>query len=127
MIRVELSEPIKGHKGAIAFIELREPRYRDYMDLGLPVTWVSMGDGGYEQETPQLVDAWIERLADIDPNFLELLPLVDAMALRDAVMDFFREARRTLATGRKTTSPESSQSAAPSSSGLGSTLGPSTI
>jgi hypothetical protein len=60
---VTLSAPIKWHRGVIKQIVLREPKYRDFMDLGLPTTWVSLADGGggFSQETPSVLGAWIER------------------------------------------------------------------
>lgn len=121
---ISLSQPIKGHNGEqIGSVTLREPKYRDYMDLGLPVTWVTINaeGGGFEQEAASLIGAWIERLADIDPNFLELLSLADSLELRDAVIGFFREARARKA-------PKSStNSGASSSSGSDSTREPSKI
>ena len=42
---IELSEPIKDHRGTITKIVLREPRYSDFTDLGMPPTWVSLADG----------------------------------------------------------------------------------
>ena len=32
---IELSEPIKDHRGTITKIVLREPRYSDFTDLGM--------------------------------------------------------------------------------------------
>jgi aspartate/methionine/tyrosine aminotransferase len=64
------------------------------MDLGFPVTYVSVKDGGgFQQETPSVIKEWVERLADIDPNLLMSLNIRDTLALRDAVIDFFSEAR----------------------------------
>jgi hypothetical protein len=55
---IELTEPI----GAIKTIMLREPRCSDLTDLGMPATWVSLpGGGGFSQETPSVLGAWIER------------------------------------------------------------------
>ena len=92
---IELFEPIRGAGGApVTRVTLRKPRYRDYMDLLPPVSWVSVGENAfYEQETPALLEPWIERLVDIDPNFLPQLELEDTLALRDAVIGFFRDAR----------------------------------
>ncbi len=53
MRRIQLSEPINGPRGKIEHIDLREPRFRDYMDLLSPTLWVSMeSGGGYELEVP---------------------------------------------------------------------------
>jgi hypothetical protein len=118
---IELSRPIKWHRGHIKEIVLREPKYRDFMDLGLPTTWVSVPGGGFEQENVQALAEWIERLCDCDPNALELLTLKDTLALRGAVRDFF------IASQEKTASPPSTDSSEGSSSNSESTLGPSTI
>ncbi|QGM97799.1 phage tail assembly protein [Methylocystis parvus] len=90
---VTLSEPIEiPGQATIRTIGLRVPRFADYMSIGMPFTWVEVGTGGYQQETPELLQAWIERLADIDPNFLALLGLRDTLELKGAIADFFREA-----------------------------------
>lgn len=122
--RIELSAPIDGPNGVkIASITLRDPRFSDFTDLGMPVTYVAVKDGGgFEQETPSVIRDWIERLYDGDPNFLAFLNLRDTLALRDAVIDFFREAREPPAP--KTAS---APSPAPSSSASASTPSPSTI
>ena len=75
----------------ITKIVLREPRYRDLMDLGVPSTWVAVpGGGGFEQESFTALEEWVNRLVvEMDVNFLELLSLKDALALRAAVRDFF--------------------------------------
>jgi hypothetical protein len=82
----------------ITKIVLREPRYRDLMDLGVPSTWVAVpGGGGFEQESFTALEEWVNRLVvEMDVNFLELLSLKDSLALRAAVRDFFslRRARR---------------------------------
>jgi hypothetical protein len=89
---IELSEPIRDHCGQIKTIVLREPRYSDFIDIGAPATWVSLGNGGFSQETPAVLGQWIERLADIDPNLLPQLSLRDTLELRAAVFEFFYEA-----------------------------------
>lgn len=96
---IQLSSPLAGPNGVkITEITLRDPNFGDFVDLGFPVTYVAVKDGGgFEQETPSIVRDWIERLYDGDPNFLAFLNLRDTLALRDAVVGFFREAREPLA------------------------------
>lgn len=107
--QVELESPIKGHGGVeIRTITLRDPRYRDYMDIGLPSIWVALESGGFEQEATNSTREWIERLCDCDPNFLGQVSLADTLALRDAVMSFFREARK--GPGQSTASSDTSSS-----------------
>ena len=102
---VKLTEPLDIGGERIAQIALREPKFGDYLDIGMPVTYIVVKDGGFEQETPGVIRDWIERLYDGDPNVLLKLNLRDTLALRDAVVDFFREAR---------TPPESPNPSAPS-------------
>lgn len=120
---IMLSSPIEiPGQPAIRTIKLRAPRFGDYMAIGMPFTWVEVGSGGYQQETPEMVQDWIERLADIDPNLLSMLGLRDTLALKGAIADFFREA---LAPAL---SPSSSGPAPASSSSVSeSTPGPSRI
>lgn len=118
MPTIKLSSPIKGmHGESVSSVMMREPRYRDYMDLGSPVVWMQLpGGGGYEQETEGVTRAWIERLCDIDPNLLEQLSLADTLELRNQVMRFFREARerRDAMTYTDSPAPLSSDSNGPS-------------
>jgi Phage tail assembly chaperone proteins, E, or 41 or 14 len=121
---INLSEPIKGHHGMIKSVVLREPKYSDFIDLGMPTCWVSLSEGGFSQETPSILGQWIERLADIDPNFLAQLCLRDTLALRGAVLSFFIEAALPLPTADDNQFLNSEQS---SPSSLSATSGPSTI
>jgi hypothetical protein len=122
---IELSEPVKSHRGMIKKIMLREPKYSDFIDLGMPTTWVSLADGGgFSQETPSVLGAWIERLADIDPNFLGSISLRDTLALRGAVLGFFIEAVTPVPTADADQSLASEEF---SPSNASSTSGPSTI
>lgn len=87
---IELFEPIRDHCGQITKIVLREPRYSDFIDLGMPATWVSLPNGGgFLQEEPAVLGQWIERLCDVELTTLELLPLTDVLAIRLAVFSFF--------------------------------------
>jgi hypothetical protein len=109
---INLSQPIKGPGGKLIHeITLREPIYRDYMELDLPVIYVRLENGGgFQQETPSAMRVWVERLADCDPNFMERLCLRDTIALRDAVNDFFLEARTPPKSAPSTNSPDTSSS-----------------
>ena len=104
-------------------ITLREPTFREYTDLGNPTTFVAVsGGGGFEQEATPVIVEYAERLCDCDANLLYQLNLTDSLKLRDAVIDFFREARG-LPVMETTTAPSDESS----SSASASTPQPSTI
>ena len=66
MAIVQLKHPIRGPRGEIKQIVLREPKFRDLMSCGLPSMWVVLPNGGgFEQENMTEVEEWICRLADI--------------------------------------------------------------
>jgi hypothetical protein len=71
MKKITLSVPIKGHREFISEIELREPKYADFIALGVPVTWVSLAEGGgFSSESAALIGEWIERLSNVEPALL---------------------------------------------------------
>lgn len=93
-MRIELTKPINGLQNEkITAIELREPKWGDLVELGVPAVWVRLGNGGgFEQINDEAIRQWVERLSPISPLLLESLCLADALALREGVLDFFREA-----------------------------------
>ena len=94
MKRIELSEPKRFGDVEVSEIVLRDPKGSDFFYLGFPVTWIALPNGGgFEQEDMEKIREWIERLYDGDPNVIDGLSLTDALALRDAVLNFFRVAR----------------------------------
>ena len=88
---IVLSEPITDASGkTVTSITLRKPNYVDYFEIGAPVVLVTFqGGGSFEQETPSIVNAWIERLADCGRSVLDQLNLCDTLALRDAIVSQF--------------------------------------
>jgi hypothetical protein len=87
---IELTTPIRDHRGLIRQIELREPRFVDFTDIGPPATWISLQGGGFLQENPSALVRWIERLAGIDPLFIEAMSLHDGLVLRAAILALFQ-------------------------------------
>lgn len=92
----ELLSPIQGHPsnenptGKIERIVLRKPKYRDVMRNGDPETLVVV-QGGYVPQTDMaIIERYIATLSGIDAALLEQLDYRDALALRDAVKDFFQ-------------------------------------
>ena len=123
---VVLSSPIQGHRGTIREIKFREPKFEDYLSLGDPETLVGLSNGGagFYQEDMQAIRGYIERLAvNVDPNFFGLIGLKDTLAIKNAILSFFRNAIRP----EIATEPSGSESQEPSSSLTGSQSWPSTI
>lgn len=93
---VTLTSPIEGHEGQIKAITLREPKYGDVMALGEPSAY-ARSEGGlvFQAEKDGVVQSYIERLMIVpnDPSLLLQVSLADALKLKDAVYDFFRDAR----------------------------------
>lgn len=110
---VTLTEPIQiMNVPPISAITLRAPRYMDLRDIGMPSVWVRLENGGFEQVNEETLGRWVDALADIDPNFLSMVGLEDGLSLRDAVLDFFREAlaARALKTTINSSASSSSDS-----------------
>ena len=100
MSTIRLLQPIMDAASApIETITLREPTYGDFVALTVPFVWVSLGGGGFVQETPAHVGAWLECLCDCAPEALEKLTLGDTLALRDALFDYFTSPRAKAQAG----------------------------
>lgn len=84
---ITLSKPLQSHEGEVKKIELREPTYGDYIDLGEIVTETMIKDpnGG---DTPNVrvshdtdaIHAWLVRLSGVDENILRLMSFPDGKA-----------------------------------------------
>ncbi|MBS0528321.1 MAG: phage tail assembly protein [Proteobacteria bacterium] len=112
-VTIELSAPITGHHGQITKITLREPRYGDVMALGNPIA-VAQGANGmiYSADKDEVIRAYIEQLTEgVDPILFNQLSLVDTLRLREAIQNFFVDARRAMYSP-----PATSSSSAPASS-----------
>jgi hypothetical protein len=95
---IKLSQPKTFGDVTISEITLRDPTYGELFEIGPPATFVVVREagGGFEQVAESVVKVWIERLADVDPNYLPSLHWEDGIALREAVLDFFRAAMARL-------------------------------
>ena len=92
---IDLLTPLLDHSGPVRQVVLREPRAADFFELGDPVAWARSGDMVYSADKDAVVKAYIDRCV-VEPKntlLLEQLSLADAMRLRDAVIDFFTDAR----------------------------------
>jgi len=107
MQTVKLLKPIQMPRGPVSELTFREPTYADYMVLGDPFTWVEVAGGGsYLQEMPAVIDKYARKLVKEDENLMDDLPLPTAMAIRDVILGFFRDAR---SAGRSAASTEASR------------------
>ncbi len=94
-----LIKPIEAHGGRmIPLIRLRQPSYRDIMSFGDPASMIVMQSSMMPHEDMGIIERYIAALATdeagmvIDPGLLNQLDYRDALALKDAVLDFFSPA-----------------------------------
>lgn len=101
---IDLDQPIQAHDGLVKQITLREPRYRDVMQFGEPVARGYSTDGTivYTAENIDIIRAYAARLIKnpedkgepkVDEQLLGQLGIFDTLRIKDAVLDFFRDAR----------------------------------
>lgn len=92
---IKLTSPIQWHGETLTTLTLKEPRGRDYIDLGEPRLIVRMTDGGfYLVEQPAVIKAYLDRCIDHEAGDFLLTPLslTDAQNLKSALFDFFSSA-----------------------------------
>ena len=114
--RVPLTSPITTHEGQVSEIALREPRARDFFELGEPFVRQKVAEAGEVEiiEIPGVVGSYVERcMTKPGPEFLAQVSLPDALRLRDAVMGFFGDALRAAYPNAATSSSSTSGSSAP--------------
>lgn len=93
-----LLKSIRGPGATIEAVVLRPPKYRDIMAYGDPTSLIVMDGAMMPSEDMGVVQKYITTLvtdeagAVIDPALLEQIDYRDALALKDAVLSFFREA-----------------------------------
>lgn len=107
-----LEKPIQAHT-LVRQIELREPKFRDVMELGDPFVWVPAGEHYRRVDDMPTVGRYAERLLvegdkPGDPLILDQLGLRDTSKVREAIIGFFQDAASESAAS--TTSPETSSS-----------------
>lgn len=92
---ISLSRRYGEHGQTFDSVTLREPKLRDYLAIGEPVEIQPNGDGGrMVVEYNDRVEGYFQRLVKV-PGFemIQDLDLVDAIAIKDAILDFFKTAR----------------------------------
>lgn len=89
---ITLSQPLDAGDGKITSVTLRDPTFKDFMELGETHVFARNKDGTiYTAESIDTIRGYIERLCDCDPLLLSHLGLKDARALKGAVLDFFEQ------------------------------------
>lgn len=94
-VTVKLSKSYAVHNITFDTVELREPTYKDiYISgLGLPFDWQKSGGNMVRIEYPEVIDAYIRRLATAPTaEHLDGLSAIDAGRLVSALFGFFFEA-----------------------------------
>lgn len=98
-IKIELLDPIETPQGIVTSISFREPKARDFAELGEPFQFVRLPNGThYVVEHDNAIRGYIERcvMAPVDPVTLGGASLADAMRIKDEFLFFFgRERART--------------------------------
>jgi hypothetical protein len=91
-VRIPVSPPIKGHKGPIDHIIVREPTFDEYTALGDPYIWVPLKDEkrAFPAENADVIKAYAEILVvDVDALLLRQGGFKLARAIKEAILSFF--------------------------------------
>lgn len=91
---IPLTRPLKTHGSELTSVTLRAPRWNDYMELGEIHIPSRSGDTVAIIDDNEAIRAYAERLMDSEASEFKIqIHLVDAMAIKDAIKDFFEEGR----------------------------------
>ena len=102
-VEIKLFEPVEWFGHLIDMVYLRKPTGNHLQRHGEPRLWVSLAAGGaYAVDQPAAIDGYLADLLSLDGErpidgggraFYSKLALEDAQAVRDALFDFFTQAR----------------------------------
>lgn len=96
-VEITLKEPLIGPAGPVGKVVLREPRARDFFDLGEPIAYAHTTDGAmvYTADKEGVVWEYVLRcvVEPDNPLLLDQLCLADGLELRRAILGFFETAR----------------------------------
>ena len=84
-VTLELSTPLEGTSGPISKLELREPRFKDLKNCGMPIN-VTTGQIDWENSSTLL-----EAITGVPSPILEQMGVKDAMAAIGKMAEFFGE------------------------------------
>ena len=114
MPSVALSKPVQIFGKTAGSIELKEPNGGQFVRLGEPRILVFNASGsGYWIENAETIRAYLDALIQHEAGgeaVMALLTLEDAMAVKEALFDFFTSAAERLSAKRSTPSSSSSAS-----------------
>jgi hypothetical protein len=93
-VTVTLRDPFEGHSGMVKEIVLREPRAKDYFELG-EVRTLTRNDKGnvHLQENGEALQKYFERCIQGDALLaISSMSLADSMQVKEAIFGFFDQA-----------------------------------
>lgn len=97
-VEIQLSSPTKVGDKEITMVVMREPTTGEFFELGEPIL-LTQTEGGTSVivHNNDVIRKYIQRCM-FEPSsrldFIDSLPLTDAVRLKGAVLDFFTDARR---------------------------------
>jgi len=115
-VTVKLRDPFPDHNGTTTEVVLREPRGRDYIELGEPFAYARADKGLLvHAENDQAIKGYLERCIEEPDCLLAMsqLSLADMMAVKDALLGFFADARLTRSASTSSSSSVTSAGSAP--------------
>ncbi len=109
---IELKSPILWHDKTIREIAIREPGWKDVEALGYPSEVMQSGDTLSMATFPSVIAAYADRCLQPagEGHMLALLGLGDTLAVHEAILSFFREARAVPSQNSGGNSPAPSSS-----------------
>lgn len=105
-VEVPLTDPIVVHDGECKTVVLRAPKYADVFALGEPQAFALDPNSGmmFTSNRDDVIEKYLQRccVQPADPALLNQCSLGDSLALRDAVLSFFTDARAARSTNTQT-------------------------
>lgn len=94
---IQLKKPFDLPGGKVTQVVVQEPTAADYFSLGSPQTWVRASGGMALVDNDEAIRAYAERLIkEPDPLIaMTQMSVLDAIAVKDAIVSFFRESDPT--------------------------------
>lgn len=115
-IKIKLKDPFPGHNGMVNEVELREPRGRDFIELGEPYAYARADKGLIvHAENEPAIKGYLDRCFVSPDALLAManLSLVDMMDVKEGLLSFFADARLARSVDASSSSSRTSDGAAP--------------